>query len=51
MLKELINLRLKFSFLSLVQIIPRAQITPFYGTFSLLRFDMADGMVFASARR
>ena len=31
-LEELINLRLKCSFLSLVQVTPRALVTPFYGT-------------------
>ena len=35
-LEELINLRLKCSFLSLAQVIPRVQVTPFYGTLTIL---------------
>ena len=31
-LEELINLRLKCSFLTLVEVTPRVQVTPFYGT-------------------
>ena len=31
-LEELVNLRLKYSFLTLVQVTPRVEVTPFYGT-------------------
>ena len=37
-LEEFINFRRECSFLSLVQVTPRVQVTPFYGTYLLMGF-------------